>query len=330
MRAVVADRDRHRPLPDLLQRLRHLGRHRHRTCDAQRTRPSAAEQDAVFSIVEDWPALSPWALWLAIVGTVGWILAVGYLAIAARAAGAPRSEWVFLALAAFFLAVGHPAPFGTIAFGCLFVAALIHVRRASGTHRLAASREPCPQPPAVPSGRSTPRGAVTTPRRRAARRGARTPTGARRRASCPAARPPRGCSALLGVVIHSMRCMPRSPKAYSTRMPCRRGDQAVARRRPARSSTPISQLPPPASNRTNITPPTSVPSSQMPWMRPASAACLSANLWRVARADSRSVERAAQGIHGSTVARARSMWARNSSACQGSSGRSSAEGWWTG
>ena len=97
----------------------------------------AAEQDAVFSIVKDWPALDPWAFWLAIVGTVGWILAVGYLAIAARAAGAPRSEWVFLALAAFFLAVGHPAPFGTVAFGCLFLAALVHVRRASGTHRLA-------------------------------------------------------------------------------------------------------------------------------------------------------------------------------------------------
>ena len=103
-----------------------------------------AEQDAVFSIVEDWPAFSPWALWLAILGTVGWILAVGYLAIAARAAGALRSEWVLLALAAFFLAVGHPAPFGTIAFGSLFVAALIHVRRASGTHRRAgaASRVP--------------------------------------------------------------------------------------------------------------------------------------------------------------------------------------------
>ena len=103
-----------------------------------------AEQDAVFSIVEDWPAFSPWALWLAILGTVGWILAVGYLAIAARAAGALRSEWVLLALAAFFLAVGHPAPFGTIAFGSLFVAALIHVRRASGTHRRAgaASRAP--------------------------------------------------------------------------------------------------------------------------------------------------------------------------------------------
>ena len=54
----------------------------------------AAEQDVVFSIVEDWPAFSPWALWLAILGTVGWILAVGYLAIAARAAGALRSEWV--------------------------------------------------------------------------------------------------------------------------------------------------------------------------------------------------------------------------------------------
>ena len=70
---------------------------------------------------------------------------------------------------------------------------------------------------------------------------------------------------------------------------------------------PISQLPLPASNFGNITPPTSVPSSQMPWMRPASAACLSAYRCRVARAVSRSVEKVAHEIHGSTVARARSM-----------------------
>ena len=35
-----------------------------------------AEQDAVFSIVEDWPGLDPWAFWLALLGTFGWILAV--------------------------------------------------------------------------------------------------------------------------------------------------------------------------------------------------------------------------------------------------------------
>ena len=104
----------------------------------------AAEQDLVFSIVEDWPALDMWVFWLALAGTFGWILAVGYLAVTARAAGAPRLEWVCIGLAAFFLALGHPAPFGTIAFGCLFVAALIHVRRVSGSHRLPRAQAPTP------------------------------------------------------------------------------------------------------------------------------------------------------------------------------------------
>ena len=45
--------------------------------------------------------------------------------------GAPRAEWLFIGLAAFFLLLGHPAPFGTIAFGSLFIAALIHERQSS-------------------------------------------------------------------------------------------------------------------------------------------------------------------------------------------------------
>ena len=78
--------------------------------------------------------------WLSIVGTGGWVLAVGYLAVAARAARAARSEWVFIGLAALFLMLGHPAPFGTIAFGSLFIAALIHERQAAGRPRRAQSR----------------------------------------------------------------------------------------------------------------------------------------------------------------------------------------------
>ena len=61
----------------------------------------------------------------------GWVLAVGYLAVVARAARAPRAEWLFIGLAAFFFLLGHPAPFGTIAFGSLFIAAVIHERQAS-------------------------------------------------------------------------------------------------------------------------------------------------------------------------------------------------------
>ena len=87
-------------------------------------------QEALFEIVHNWPALEPWVFWLAILGTGGWVLALGYLAVVARAARAPRAEWLFIGLAAFFLLLGHPAPFGTLAFGCLFIAALIHERQS--------------------------------------------------------------------------------------------------------------------------------------------------------------------------------------------------------
>ncbi len=85
-----------------------------------------SQQVAVFELVESWPAAEPWVFWLSIVGTGGWVLALGYLAATTRAAGASRSQWVFLGLAALFLLLGHPAPFGTLAFGSLFVAALMH------------------------------------------------------------------------------------------------------------------------------------------------------------------------------------------------------------
>jgi hypothetical protein len=85
----------------------------------------AAQQEGVFNAVKDWPGLDPVAFSLNIVGTLGWVVAVGALALAARRAGAPTIQWVLLALAALFLMGGHPAPFGTLAFGCLFIAALL-------------------------------------------------------------------------------------------------------------------------------------------------------------------------------------------------------------
>jgi hypothetical protein len=97
----------------------------------------AAQQDAVFDIVSTWPAIDPWVFWLSIVGTGGWVLALVYLAVTIRTAGASRAEWVFIALSGIFLLLGHPAPFGTIAFGSLFIAALIHERHA--THVLGRS-----------------------------------------------------------------------------------------------------------------------------------------------------------------------------------------------
>jgi hypothetical protein len=93
---------------------------------------SAVQQEGVFVVVKDWPGLSlPFAL--SIVGTGGWVIAVGALALAARRQAAPRREWLLLGLAAAFLMGGHPFPWGTLAFGCFFLAALFHELRASRT-----------------------------------------------------------------------------------------------------------------------------------------------------------------------------------------------------
>jgi hypothetical protein len=86
---------------------------------------SAPRQEGVFLVVKDWPGLAlPFAL--SILGTGGWVIAVGSLALAARRQAAPRREWVVLALAAIFLLGGHPFPWGTLAFGGFFVAAPFH------------------------------------------------------------------------------------------------------------------------------------------------------------------------------------------------------------
>jgi hypothetical protein len=90
-----------------------------------------AQQDGVWATVKDWPGLEPSIFSLNVIGTLGWVVALGGLAVAARRAGAPRSEWILVALAAVFLMGGHPAPFGTLAFGSLFLAALLHGRHPS-------------------------------------------------------------------------------------------------------------------------------------------------------------------------------------------------------
>jgi hypothetical protein len=92
----------------------------------------AAQQDGIFDAVEDWPGFDPTAFSLNVVGTLGWLVAVGALALAARRAGAPRAQWIFIGLAALFLLGGHPFPFGTLAFGSLFIAALLHEFRSAG------------------------------------------------------------------------------------------------------------------------------------------------------------------------------------------------------
>jgi hypothetical protein len=96
---------------------------------------SATQQDGVLAVVKDWPALGP-VFALGILGTLGWFVAVGALALAARRQGASRSVWISLALAAVFLLGGHPFPFGTLAFGFLAVAAAVHEWGRLGRRRL--------------------------------------------------------------------------------------------------------------------------------------------------------------------------------------------------
>jgi hypothetical protein len=91
---------------------------------------SAVQQEGVFEVVRDWPAVGP-PFALSILGTLGWTAAVGALALAARRQGAPRREWILIGLAAVFLLGGHPFPQGTLAFGCLFLGALLYEVRAS-------------------------------------------------------------------------------------------------------------------------------------------------------------------------------------------------------
>jgi uncharacterized membrane protein len=86
----------------------------------------AAQQVGVWETVKDWPGLDPPAFAINVVGTLGWVVALIGIALIARRGGAARSEWILIGLAGFFLMGGHPFPFGTIAFGCLFIAALLH------------------------------------------------------------------------------------------------------------------------------------------------------------------------------------------------------------
>ena len=82
---------------------------------------SAVAQEAVHEAVIDMPGLSL-IFGLSIVGTGGWVVALIAAAIALRRAGASRGSFIFLILAGVFLMGGHTFPFGTLAFGCFFLA----------------------------------------------------------------------------------------------------------------------------------------------------------------------------------------------------------------
>ncbi len=82
---------------------------------------SAVAQEAVHEAVIDMPGLSL-IFGLSIVGPGAWVVALIAAAIALRRAGASRGSFIFLILAGVFLMGGHTFPFGTLAFGCFFLA----------------------------------------------------------------------------------------------------------------------------------------------------------------------------------------------------------------
>jgi hypothetical protein len=92
------------------------------------------QQEGVLDAVKDWPAFGP-PFALSIIGSAGWAIAIGVLALAARRHGAPRREWIFIGLAAFFLLGGHPFPAGTLAFGCFFIAAFFREFKPATAHQ---------------------------------------------------------------------------------------------------------------------------------------------------------------------------------------------------
>jgi hypothetical protein len=92
---------------------------------------TAEQQETIWQTVKDLPELSlPFGL--SIVGTGGWVVALIAAAIAIRNAGGSRGPFVLLILAGVFLLGGHPFPFGTLAFGCFFLATALLELRSGG------------------------------------------------------------------------------------------------------------------------------------------------------------------------------------------------------
>jgi cytochrome bd-type quinol oxidase subunit 2 len=85
---------------------------------------SVAEQNAVFDVVEDWPGFDPVVFAIGAVAVVGLVLSLMMLTIGAHRRRVGLGPVVLLALATVAALGGHPFPFGTVAFGCLFIAAL--------------------------------------------------------------------------------------------------------------------------------------------------------------------------------------------------------------
>ena len=96
---------------------------------------SAAEQDVVFEVVKDWPGFDPAVFAIGVVAVVGMVLALAMLTIGARRLEVGRGPVILLAAATIAAIGGHPFPFGTVAFGCLFLAAVLLDRRGFTSNR---------------------------------------------------------------------------------------------------------------------------------------------------------------------------------------------------
>jgi hypothetical protein len=84
----------------------------------------AESQAAVFKAAHDMPGVSMIFV-LSMVGTAAWVVAMVTAALALRRAGGSRITLVLLVMAGVFLLAGHPFPFGTLAFACLFGATVV-------------------------------------------------------------------------------------------------------------------------------------------------------------------------------------------------------------
>jgi hypothetical protein len=93
----------------------------------------AAEQNAVFEVVKDWPGFDPAVFAIGIIAVIGTVLALAMLTIGARRRRVGRGPVILLAVATIAALGGHPFPFGTVAFGCLFLAALWLERTGYGS-----------------------------------------------------------------------------------------------------------------------------------------------------------------------------------------------------
>jgi len=83
-----------------------------------------AEQNAIFEIVKDWPGFDPAVFAIGAVAVIGMVLALAMLTIGARRLDVGRGPVILLGVSTVVALGGHPFPFGTVAFGCLFLAAL--------------------------------------------------------------------------------------------------------------------------------------------------------------------------------------------------------------